>query len=173
VIEGDITEETVDAIVSAADTGLQGSGGVAAAIRRAAGPSVQEECDGHAPLGLGEALLTGSGQLPARHVVHAASREPGGATREEDLRAAVRRALEIVTEQGLESVAFPAIGTGGGGLSLQRSAEVMLEEAWRCLESETCLQEIRFVLRGELAYRVFEQVDDARRIRVQMEKLRR
>ena len=99
--------------------------------------------------------------------------EPDRPTREEDLRHSCRRSLELADARGLRSIALPAIGTGVGGFSLQRCAEILLEEARRYVEQGTGLEEIRFVLFGEPAYRVFEQVQDAERIRIQMEKLRR
>jgi len=172
LVEGDICEAEVDAIVNAANTELVLGAGVAAAIRERGGPTVQAECERLAPIAVGEAALTDAGQLPSRHVIHAASMEPGGQTTEEALRAATRRSLELAHERGLRSVAFPAIGTGVGGLSVQRCAEIMLEEARKHLGGETSVDEIRFVLFGEPVYRVFEQVDDARRIQAQMEKLR-
>ncbi len=172
VVEGDICQEEVDAIVNAANTDLKLGAGVAGAIRESGGPAIQEECDRLAPVALGDAVLTGAGELPARHVLHAASLELGGQTTEETLRASTRRCLELACERELRSVAFPAIGTGVGGFSVQRCAEIMLEEARRHLDGETSIEEIRFVLFGEPAYRVFEYVDDARRIQIQMEKLR-
>ena len=173
VVEGDICQEEVDAIVNAANTELKLGAGVAGAIRERGGPAIQEECDRLAPVALGDAVLTGAGELPAHQVLHAASMQLGGQTTEEALRASTRRCLELACEHGLGSVAFPAIGTGVGGFSVQRCAEIMLEEARRHLDGETSVKEIRFVLFGEPAYRVFEAVDDARRIQVQMEKLRR
>lgn len=172
LLEGDICREEVDAIVNAANTELKLGTGVAGAIREQAGPAVQEECDGLAPVAVGEAVLTGAGRLPARHVLHAASMELGGRTTEEALRASTRCCLELAREHELRSIAFPALGTGVGGLSLQRCAEIMLEEARQHLDGETSVEDIRFVLFGEPAYRVFEDVDDARRILAQMEKLR-
>lgn len=172
LLEGDICREEVDAIVNAANTELKLGTGVAGAIREQAGPAVQEECDGLAPVAVGEAVLTGAGRLPARHVLHAASMELGGRTTEEALRASTRCCLELAREHELRSIAFPALGTGVGGLSLQRCAEIMLEEARQHLDGETSVEDIRFVLFGEPAYRVFEDVDDARRILAQMAKLR-
>ncbi len=172
LLEGDICREEVDAIVNAANTELKLGTGVAGAIRKQAGPAVQEECDGLAPVAVGGAVLTGAGRLPARHVLHAASMELGGRTTEEALRASTRRCLELAREHELRSIAFPALGTGVGGLSLQRCAEIMLEEARGHLDGETSVEDIRFVLFGEPAYRVFEDVDDAYRIKAQLAKLR-
>jgi O-acetyl-ADP-ribose deacetylase (regulator of RNase III) len=171
--EGDITEQRVDAIVNAANSALILGAGVAGAIRAKGGPSIQEECDAIGPIEVGGAALTGAGDLPARYVIHAAGMPPGGQADENSVRSSVRRSLELACEKGCESIALPAIGAGIGGVSLQRCAEVSLEEARRHLEGETSLREIRFVLFGEPAYRVFEMVNDAAKVAAQMQRLRR
>lgn len=171
--EGDITQEEVDAVVNAANSGLRLGAGVAGAIRAQGGPSIQEECDRIGPIRVGEAAVTGAGALPARFVIHAASMPPGGRASEESVRASMRASLECARERGCRSIAVPAIGAGIAGFPLQRCAEILLEEARRHLEGETSLEEVRFVLFGEPALRVFEMVDDAARIAAQMERLRR
>jgi O-acetyl-ADP-ribose deacetylase (regulator of RNase III) len=171
--EGDITACAVDAIVNAANSDLVLGSGVAGAIRSKGGTSIQAECDAIGPIEVGGAAITGGGELPARHVIHAASMALGGATSGESLRASTRRSLELAAEHGLRTIAFPAIGTGVGALGLQRCAEIMLEEAQHHLDADTPLEEIRFVLFGEPAYRVFEQVQDAARIRAQLDRMRR
>ena len=173
VVEGDLTEQAVDAIVNAANTDLKLGAGVAGAIRQRGGPTIQEKCDEIGPIPLGEAALTAAGELPARYVVHAATMELRGRTDPEALRSATRRSLEQARERGLRSIAFPALGTGVGGFSMQRCAEIMLEEVHHHADEGTTLEEVRFVLLGEPAYRVFEQVVDAERIRKQLERLRR
>jgi O-acetyl-ADP-ribose deacetylase (regulator of RNase III) len=99
--------------------------------------------------------------------------KPGGQATEEIVRAATQRALQVAREHQVRSIALPALGAGVAGLSLQRSAEILLEEVRRHLEEETTLEEVRFVLFGEPAYRVFEQVRDADSIRAQLERIRR
>jgi O-acetyl-ADP-ribose deacetylase (regulator of RNase III) len=111
--------------------------------------------------------------LPADYVVHAAGMQLGGVVSEESLRASVRNSFALACEQGSRSIAFPAIGTGVGGFPVQRCAEIMLEETEKHLAGETSLEEVRFVLFGEPTYRIFEQVQDAGRIRAQMAKLGR
>jgi O-acetyl-ADP-ribose deacetylase (regulator of RNase III) len=170
--EGDITEERVDAIVNAANSRLQLGTGVAGAIREKGGPSIQAECDAHGPIAVGEAALTGAGRLPARFVIHAAGMPPGGQASEASVRSALRRSLELARDRGLRSVAVPALGAGVGGLSLRRCAEILVEEARRHLAGETTLEEIRFVLFGEPAYRVFEEVADAEKIADGLRRLR-
>lgn len=170
--EGDITEESVDAIVNAANSALQLGAGVAGAIRRRGGPQVQAECDRIGPIEVGQAAVTGAGELPARYVIHAAGMPPGGQATEESVRASMRASLERAREKGCRSIAVPAIGAGIAGFPMQRCAEVLLEEARRHLEGETSLEEIRFVLFGEPSLRVFEMVNDAARVAAQMERLR-
>jgi O-acetyl-ADP-ribose deacetylase (regulator of RNase III) len=170
--EGDITEQEVDAIVNAANSALILGAGVAGAIARRGGPSIADECAAHGPIAVGEAALTGGGLLPARAVIHAAGMAPGGQASEESVRSSVRASLEIAAEQGFRTIALPAIGAGIGGFSLQRCAEVSIEEARRFVERETTLEVIRFVLFGEPAYRLFEMVNDAAKIEAQMRRLR-
>ena len=170
--EGDITEQEVDAIVNAANSELLLGSGVAGAIASKGGPSIQQECDAHGAIEVGDVAITGAGELPARHVIHAAGMPPGGHADEQSVRSAVRRSLELANERGLRTIAFPAIGAGVGGFSMQRSAEVSLEEVRAHLAGETTLELVRFVLFGEPAYRVFEMVDDAAKVIAQMERLK-
>jgi O-acetyl-ADP-ribose deacetylase (regulator of RNase III) len=171
--EGDITAEAVDAIVNAANSALVLGAGVAGAIRAKGGPQIQAECDAHGRIAVGDAALTGAGDLEARFVIHAASMPPGGQANEISVRTSLRRSLELAAEQGCRTVAVPAIGAGVAGVPVRRSAEILLDEARRHLEGETPIEEIRFVLFGEQAYRVFESVNDASRIQAQMDRLRR
>ena len=170
--EGDITEENVDAIVNAANSALVLGDGVAGAIREKGGPAIQAACYRIGSIALGDAVLTEAGELTARYVIHAAGMDPGGTAQEESVRSSVRRSLELARDKGLCSIAIPAIGAGIGGFSMQRCAEVLLEEAQAHLDEPTSLEEIRFVLFGEPAYRMFEMVQDASKIQAQMERLK-
>jgi O-acetyl-ADP-ribose deacetylase (regulator of RNase III) len=172
LLEGDITEQEVDAIVNAANSALVLGSGVAGAIRAKGGPSIQAECDAIGPIGVGEAALTGAGALPARHVIHAAGMAPGGEASEESVRSCMRHSLELAQQHGLRSIAVPAIGAGVGGLPVQRCAEVLIAEARAHLAGETSLAEIRFVLFGEPTYRIFEMANDAAAVQEQMQRLR-
>jgi len=172
ILEGDVTAQEVDAIVNAANSALQLGSGVAGAIRERGGPTIQEECDRLGPIEVGDAAVTGAGELPARFVIHAAGMPPGGSADEASVRGSMRRSLELARQKGCRSVAVPAIGAGVAGFPLQRCAEILIEEARRHLEEETSLEEIRFVLFGEPAYRVFEMVHDAAKVAAQMERLR-
>jgi len=156
--QGDLTEAKVDAIVNAANNDLILGGGVAGAIRVKGGPSIQAECNELGPIALGEAAITTAGKLAARHVIHAASMRLGEATREENLRAATRNALLRAKENGLESIAFPAIGTGIAGFAMERCAEVMLAEVRDHLRGETSLKRVEFVLYDKASLEVFARV---------------
>jgi O-acetyl-ADP-ribose deacetylase (regulator of RNase III) len=171
--EGDITEQAVGAIVNAANSALVLGAGVAGAIHEQGGPTIQAECDVIGPIEVGEAAVTGAGDLPADFVIHAAGMPPGGMADEHSVRASVRASLALADERGLRSIAFPAIGAGIGGFSMQRCAEISLEEARAHLDAGSPLEEIRFVLFGEPAYRIFEMVNDAAKVQAQMERLKR
>jgi O-acetyl-ADP-ribose deacetylase (regulator of RNase III) len=171
--EGDVTAQEVDAIVNAANSALLLGAGVAGAIRAKGGPRIQAECDAHGPIAVGAAAVTGAGDLPARYVIHAASMPPGGSATEESVRASMRSALERARELAARTLAVPALGAGVAGFPLQRCAEILIEEARRHLAEPSALEEIRFVLFGEPAYRVFEMVNDAAKVAEQMERLAR
>jgi O-acetyl-ADP-ribose deacetylase (regulator of RNase III) len=158
VRRGDITESTTDAIVNAANNDLQLGAGVAGAIRRRGGPSIQAECDAVGPIPLGEAAVTGAGNLSARFVIHAASMSLGQPTLEPNLRAATLNSLKRATELKLRSIAFPAIGTGVAGFPIDRCAQVMLEVIRSHLTSGSTLERIEFVLFDESAKTAFEHV---------------
>ena len=159
--------------MNAANSDLVLGAGVAGAIRSRGGPSIQAECDAHGPVEVGGAAVTGAGDLPARFVIHAASMPPGGAASEQSLRSAMRASLRLAEEKGCKTIAVPAVGAGVAGLPMQRCAEILLGEARRHQAGDSPLREIRFVLYGEPAYRVFEMVDDAARVAQQMERLAR
>jgi O-acetyl-ADP-ribose deacetylase (regulator of RNase III) len=170
--EGDITAEAVDAIVNAANERLVLGAGVAGAIRERGGPSIQAECDAAGPIAVGEAAITGAGDLPARWVIHAAGMPLGGRATEDSVRSSARRSLELAEQHGCRSVAIPAIGAGVGGLSVQRCAEILIAEVRAHLAGDSCLEEVRFVLFGEPAYRIFEMALDASKVQEQLERLR-
>jgi O-acetyl-ADP-ribose deacetylase (regulator of RNase III) len=170
--EGDITLQDVDAIVNAANSALVLGTGVAGAIRDNGGPSIQAECDAIGLIEVGDAAVTGAGNLAARFVIHAAGMPPGGASTEQSIRSCVARSLALANEKGCRSIAIPAIGAGVGGFSTQRCAEILLEEARSHLDGPSSLEEVRFVLWGEPTYRVFEMSKDAASVAAGLEKLR-
>ena len=157
VVEGDITKLELDAITNAANTDLRHGGGVAGAISRAGGPSIQAESDGLAPIELGAAVATGGGDLRARWVIHAATMRLGGPTSAEAIRAATASALRVADELGARSLALVAFGTGVGGFPLDEAARIEAEEVRRHLEGETGLERVVFCVFGEPARAAFER----------------
>jgi O-acetyl-ADP-ribose deacetylase (regulator of RNase III) len=153
--KGDLTEASVDAIVNAANSDLILGGGVAGAIRKKGGPSIQAECDKLGPIPIGEAAITGAGKLPARYVIHAASMRLGGGTSAAALRDSTRNSLRRAVERGLKSIAFPAIGTGIAGFPIERCAAVMLAEIRDHLRGATPLEHVEIVLFDDHALSVF------------------
>ncbi|MGA2411671.1 MAG: macro domain-containing protein [Candidatus Binataceae bacterium] len=156
--QGDITQAQAGAIVNAANNDLILGAGVAGAIRAKGGPSIQRECDAIGPIAIGEAAITGGGQLPATHVIHAASMQLGGRTTEPALRSSVRNSLLIAKAKSLKSIAFPAIGTGIAGFPLDQCARVMLEEIRGHLLGATSLERVEMVLFDAAALGAFEHV---------------
>src|ERR1700752_4318806 len=144
LLQGDLTEMDVDAIVNAANNDLQLGGGVAGAIRRKGGPAIQKECDQIGTIPVGGAAITGGGNLKARHVIHAASMQLGGQTTAHALQASVAHALRIAAQGALKTIAFPAVGTVIAGFPLNECAEIMLREATRHLKGPTSLEKIYF-----------------------------
>ena len=156
LILGDITEVAADAIVNAANDQLQLGGGVAGAIRRKGGPAIQQECDRIGPIPLGEAAITGAGDLKARYVIHAASMSLGQATTAENLVASTRNSLLRADEHELKSIAFPAVGTGIAGFPLDECAKLMIGVVREHLASaDFSLEKVMFVLYDQAAHDVF------------------
>ena len=144
VLDADITTLEVDAIANAANTELKHGGGVAGAISRAGGPTVQEESDAVAPIGLGDAVETGAGEMPSRWVIHAATMKLGGPTSAEIIRRATARTLMKAEELGARSLALVAFGTGVGGFPLSDAARIEVEEVRRHLASASGLERVVF-----------------------------
>jgi O-acetyl-ADP-ribose deacetylase len=157
VVDGDITELEVDAITNAANTDLRHGGGVAGAISRAGGPSIQAESDELAPIELGAAVATDAGKLPANWVIHAATMHLGGPTSDEAIRSATASALRVADELGARSLGLVAFGTGVGGFPLADAARIEVEEVRRHLEGDSGLERIVFCVFGEEARAEFER----------------
>jgi O-acetyl-ADP-ribose deacetylase (regulator of RNase III) len=161
LVEGDITEQRVDAIVNAANSSLMGGGGVDGAIHRRGGPAILAECREirrtSYPNGLptGKAVATAAGDLPARWVIHTVGPV---FSRSEDrsalLAACHTESLKVADELAAKTVAFPAISTGVYGYPLELAAPVAIRAV---REAETTVEEVRFVLLGLSAYEAFER----------------
>jgi len=129
VAKGDLTLLPVDAIVSPANSlGIMGSG-VAGAIRRRGGDTIQHEAMACAPIAVGAAVVTSAGRLYAKHVIHAPTmEEPGAKIGVENVRRATRAALIAAAASGLETIAFPGLGTSEGGVDREEAARAMVDE---------------------------------------------
>ena len=166
LVEGDITRQTVDAVVNAANAQLQHGGGVARVIARAGGPVIQQESRGwveeHGPISHQQPAFTSAGDLPASYVIHAAGPVWGSGDEDQKLKTTVTSALELADELGVKSLALPAISTGIYGFPKIRAARVMFEAVENYLRREdgTGLQEVRLVLYGEEAVKAFTSVWD-------------
>lgn len=159
---GDITQEQVDVIVNAANSGLLGGGGVDGAIHRVGGSAILEECrkiretKGRCPTG--EAVITTAGNLPARSVVHTVG--PiwrGGEHNEEQLlHNAYVNSLRLASENGAKTIAFPSISTGAYGFPISKAAKIALKAVHDFIEEDSTFTEVRFVLFSDADYHVYE-----------------
>ena len=156
--QGDITDMDVDAIVNAANNDLILGAGVAGAILRKGGHSIQEECNNIGSIPVGYAAITGAGRLKARHVIHAASMGLGDVpTTSKSLRTSTTHSLRLAAEHNLRTIAFPAIGTGVSGFPMDECAQIMLGEAAQHLKGETSVETIYFVLFDSRARESFQR----------------
>ena len=158
IFQGDITRLDVDAIVNAANSGLAPGGGVCGAIHRAAGPELARECAGLGGCPTGEARITKGYRLAAKHVIHAVGPDWQGGDREEPalLSACYRNSLDLARDQGLRSIAFPAISTGIYGFPLEAATGIAVETVQDWLAGHPDFEKVIFAVFGteaETAYR--------------------
>jgi len=159
--QGDITEMETDAIVNAANNDLMLGAGVAGAILRRGGDSIQKECNEIGSIPIGYAAITGAGKLKARHVIHAASMGLGDIrTTAKSLRTSTAHSLRLAAERKLKSIAFPAVGTGVSGFPMEECAQIMLAEAAQHLKGDTSLETVYFVLFDERGRETFQRTWD-------------
>ncbi len=159
LIQGDITDCSVDAIVNAANTKLILGAGVAGVIKKKGGPQIQEECSKHGPIELGQAAITTGGMLKAKYVIHAASMNLGSKTTDRSLKSSILKSLLIGKEYKLESIAFPAIGTGIAGFPLDKCAKIMVESINHfLLNKKHNYKQIQIVLFTENDFTNFKEI---------------
>lgn len=158
IIQADITELAVDAIVNAANNRLEMGGGVAGAIRKKGGKEIEEAAVKKGPISIGEAVATGAGKLKAKYVIHAATMGLDFKTDEVKIRQSCASALKVAGELKIGSIAFPALGCGVGGFPLSAAAKIMAQEVFKYLrENEASLKEIIFCLFDKEAFKVFQK----------------
>ncbi len=172
VRRGDITEQPdIEAIVNAANTDLILGAGVAGAIRRKGGEAVDREARSRGPIHLGEAVATTAGNLPNKFVIHAAAmgyrkedelapKRPGSLTSDEILFESTQSSLRVADELKVNSIAFPALGTGVAGFPVDECAEVMIDAVrdFERTHAESAVQEVVFVLFDATSFKAFETV---------------
>ena len=153
---GDITDAEVDAIVNAANSELWMGTGVAGTIKRKGGVVIEEEALRQGPIEVGEAVLTVGGNLPATHVIHAATMGADLKTDPEKIKAATKSSLVIADKHRLTSIAFPALGSGVGSVPPEQSAAAIISTVIEHLKPGTSsLQRILFVVYQDEAYKAF------------------
>jgi len=165
LIDGDITGMDTDAIVNAANARLILGGGVAGAIKRKGGPSIQQECDKIGGTFAGGAVITGAGDLKAKYVIHAvgpqwfdsAHHKMGEGDEDAKLKNATLNSLKLADKHNLQSIAFPAVSAGIFGFPIERCAEIMLRTTIDYLRAKTGLKRVIFCLFGRESYDVFEK----------------
>ena len=164
VIQGDITRQTTDAIVNAANSGLMGGGGVDGAIHRAGGAAILEECkqivarQGRLPAG--QAVITTAGNMKAGHVIHTVGPIWHGGTKGEPevLASAYRESLKLAAEHDLAGVSFPSISTGAYGYPVDDAARIAIETTAAFLRESTSVKEVVFVLFDAHTFEAYKTV---------------
>ncbi len=157
VVAGDITTESVDAIVNAANESLLGGGGVDGAIHRAGGPSILAACRLLGGCETGDAKITTGGDLPARFVIHTVGPVYGGGNDGEPtlLARCYRRSLEVAVQHDVRTIAFPAISCGVYGYPIPAAAAIAMETVAQFLAQDTTIEQVRFVLFGPTTLSAF------------------
>ncbi|WP_255190658.1 macro domain-containing protein [Natronobeatus ordinarius] len=160
VVQGDVAEQSADALVNAAGTSLRMGSGVAGALRRGAGEELNEEAIENGPVNLGAVAVTDAYDLDAEYVIHAAAMPHygDGQATAESIRDATRNTLERADDLGCASVVIPALGCGVAGFDLEEGAQLICEEL-ADYEPET-LEEVRFIAYSDEEYDLIRSVVD-------------
>jgi O-acetyl-ADP-ribose deacetylase (regulator of RNase III) len=159
IVQGDITQQNVDAIVNAANSSLLGGGGVDGAIHRAAGPELLAECRTLGGCSTGDAKITRGYRLPARYVIHTVGPIWGGGSRDEDklLASCYRRSLEVAAQNKIRSIAFPAISTGIYGFPIHRATPIAIKTVKEFLEKDDSIEKVVFVCFSRNDFEIYQR----------------
>ncbi|MFW9874365.1 MAG: macro domain-containing protein [Candidatus Thorarchaeota archaeon] len=155
LVQGDITELGTDAIVNAANSNLILGGGVAGAIRKKSGPTIQDECNKIGGTFTGSAVITTGGNLKAKHVIHAVGPRMGEGNEDEKLKNATLNSLKLMDEHKLKTIAFPAISTGIFGYPIDRCSQIMISTVKEYLSGNTQIEEVIFCLYTNSDFDIF------------------
>ena len=160
IIQGDITQQDVDAIVNAANNTLLGGGGVDGAIHRAAGPALVEECRTLGGCPTGEARITAGYELRAKYVIHTVGPVWNGGTRDEAERLAncYRNSLTLASEHGVRSIAFPSISTGVYGYPIGKASKIAMTTVRKWLDDPGPIELVRFVCFNGGDFEVYQRL---------------
>jgi O-acetyl-ADP-ribose deacetylase len=158
LVQGDICDRAVEAVVNAANNHLWMGGGVAGAIKRRGGVEIEREAMAQGPIPVGSAVATRAGALAARYVIHAAVMGQDLRTDAGLIREATRAALVVAEGLGVRGIAFPALGTGVGGFPLEACARVMVGAVRGFAPEAAALQTVEFVLFDQAGYDAFARV---------------
>ena len=157
LLAGNITTLGVEAVVNTANEKLDLDSAVAKLILEAGGPSIRKECERIGGTAVGTAVITGAGDLDAKHVIHAVGPQMGEGDEDRKLSSAVRSALALADRHGLRSIAVPAVATPDSGIAADRCARVTLTEIHRYLQGGTKLERVAVVLQDEREFNVFRR----------------
>jgi O-acetyl-ADP-ribose deacetylase (regulator of RNase III) len=157
LVQGDITEQTTDAIVNAANSHLQHGGGVAGAIVRKGGQIIQKESDKIGYVPVGKAAVTTGGKLPVKYVIHAVGPRWGEGDEDNKLISAVRSSLKLASDNNLKSISLPAISSGIFGFPKERCAEILIRESSGYIKGipETSIREINICIFDDQTVKIF------------------
>ncbi|MDP8003550.1 MAG: O-acetyl-ADP-ribose deacetylase [Caldisphaera sp.] len=156
--KGDIAQEEIEAIVNPANSFLLMGGGLAGILKRKGGNVIEQEALKHAPIDIGNAVITTAGRLKATYVIHSPTMKyPGEITNEDNVRLAVRAALNEGKKHDVKSIAFPGMGTGVGGVPYSVAAKAMLEEIKKFIEKEDFYEKVVIVAYDDAFYDELEK----------------